>query len=188
MNSRGSYTALFGLAVLVLMVSMTFFMTTTASSQKSFIIVKEAGDLKRVFNNARHLFDQAASYALAEQVLEDFREEEGCRSTADFAPTLNRYAESIALDLKKETGFDCRFFLPAHIYDGDVFSVRLVCSRTTSKGVRELRLVSTADSFTLGKDVNASLNLSVSPRACDVNVFDLHANRLEVMDSAVEMP
>lgn len=188
MNWRGSYTAMVGLMVILLMVSMTFFMTTTAGSQKNFIVIKEAGDLKRTFNNARHLVDRSVSYAMAEHILDGFRLDDSCVAGGDFGPIVAEYMTALSIDLERETGFDCLMTTPAHIYDNNRFNVRMVCSRVSSKGVQGFYSVSTADSFSLAKNVTADINVFASPLTCSVTVSDVDSGLIEVTDSAVQLP
>jgi hypothetical protein len=184
MNSKGTYTALFGLIVLILMVSMVFFSATTAGSQKTLMVVKEAGDLKRVFNNTRLVVDKAVSYAMTQSVLEDFRLNDACRTNQNMAATVNQVLFAVALDIKRESGFDCQASVPAIINDNQEFSVSLVCSRLSVKGDKGVYSVSTQDSFNLTKNVVVDTNIFAYPRDCNVTVFDVNSGLLEANDFA----
>lgn len=173
---RGTFTALVGLILFIIIISITYTMLADVDVQKSFGTVKTAGEVKRTFNKMRYLADKAAAQAMADFALDNFEKLGVCQEDWDYSSKINEYLDSIRREIKTDTGIDCSFAPVSQVSDNTPFDLRLTCSISVAKGGLFWYNIFTSDSFSLHKDVTATFDGLV----CSVGVQDMQSGLTDV--------
>ena len=180
-NQKGSYTALIGLMVLILVASVSFTALGKSESIKGKTLIKIAGDVKRTYNKTQFLLDASASAPIAERTIQAYKDslKQDCLIEKDYRKVVsNKFTQIIEL-INKETSISCSFSIRGEVASGQNFPIDLSCSRTAFGEASSIDYsATTSGSFVLNKTVKVD-----GKDGCKVTVTDTPSGLVEAEKS-----
>ncbi|MDO8627091.1 MAG: hypothetical protein Q7K42_01370 [Candidatus Diapherotrites archaeon] len=183
-NKKGSYTALIGLMLLVLVATIAFTSIGKSESIKGKTIVKVAGDVKRTFERAQFLLDKTASAVIAKATIDAYNNSipKTCSVLDDYMSAVQTRFSLALANLETDTGINCLVSNPESIFSATNFGVTLACSQSayTANASADVRYFAQVDdTFTLNKTVTVD-----SSAGCTVTVKDTHSGLVDTTITA----
>lgn len=130
MNCKGSFTAIIGAALVLLLAAIGFTYYANGVSQKAMLEQQDSLELRQHWSNVRYLLDKAAAEALYDTagVL--------CTPATDYSAKLRNYFGDATFGVLKKTNSVISCEIPnlnsVTAIEGTGFSFQLKCSRNNS--------------------------------------------------------
>ena len=184
MNSKGSFTAVSGVMVIVLLVTVSYFILERTEATDNFEFIREAGTVKRGHDNFRIVLDRAIDFSISKAIEGQWSEEGSCgskvcsyqagRALTEFTNNFNAYT----LQIEEETGVTCRLIgspsAEDFVFGAAALNLNVVCERILqSPSQGQFLESSTKTNYSFQKTISASANVNASGlRECGYSVVD----------------
>lgn len=160
MNSKGSFSAIIGVALIVLIATIGFTYYSSGLSQKALLEQQDALEARQHWTNLRYLLDKAA----AEAVFDSVQDKSGCNSLSGFNSKLGLYFKSII-----DKSFSCSYSgLSNNANDLSAIKINFVLTCSKANSV----------SYSMPVAFDKRLEISGTPLKC--RVFDNQGNFEEI--------
>lgn len=186
LNSKGTYSALIGLMLFVLITSVAFIVIANVNSYDLAIIPSKSMEVRKEADNLRLVLDKAAGQAMAEQTVTAFESRE-CSSDpiliSDYSDSINSKFSELTSYISARTGLQCSAGVLPSVTDNSRFSVTLKCLFEDAEAGKRIQGYEHVNVFELQKDVDISFT-GTSPIQMTVNVIDADSGLLDASESA----